>query len=387
MGAPVSGINGKILIWARERSGQTIAQVAAALGRGPEEIEAWEAETGAPTYPQLEALAYRVYKRPIAIFFFPEPPDEPDPEHSFRTLPRFEVEDLSADTRYKVRQARALQLALHELHGGTNPAPRQIFREVKPAGLTVADVATRVRKYLDVDLKTQREVWKTPEDALKSWRNAVEEVGVYVFKNTFKQNDVSGFCLYDAEFPLIYVNNSTAKTRQIFTVLHELGHILLATNGVTKRNDNYIKKLSGEEREIEIFCNRFATECLLPTAEIKKVALSADDATVAEIAARYKVSRQVVLLRLLSLGMVTQAHYDTKAAEWKADYEGKQAGDEGGGNYYNTQTAYLGERFLRLVFGKYYEGKISIEQLADMLNVRVSSVPGLEQAVLQAPHQ
>jgi hypothetical protein len=50
-----------------------------------------------------------------------------------------------------------------------------------------------------------------------------------------------------------------------------------------------------------------------------------------------------------------------------------------------TQASYLGERYLRLAFGKYYEGAISIEQLADYLNVKVSSVGGLEQAALQAP--
>ena len=61
---------------------------------------------------------------------------------------------------------------------------------------------------------------------MKGWRTAIEDAGVYVFKNTFKQENVSGFCLYDAEFPLIYVNNSTAKTRQSFTILHELGHLL-----------------------------------------------------------------------------------------------------------------------------------------------------------------
>jgi len=39
-------------------------------------IEGWEAGASAPTYPQLEALAYKVYKHPLALFFFPEPPED-----------------------------------------------------------------------------------------------------------------------------------------------------------------------------------------------------------------------------------------------------------------------------------------------------------------------
>ena len=37
----------------------------------------------------------------------------------------------------------------------------------------------------------------------------------------------SGFSLYDEEFPIIYVNNSNTKTRQIFTLFHELAHLML----------------------------------------------------------------------------------------------------------------------------------------------------------------
>src|SRR5438093_189341 len=73
MAKTVSGINTQILVWARERAGMTIAQVAKATGRDVSVIEAWESGDAAPTYPQLEDLAYRVYKRPLALFFFPDP--------------------------------------------------------------------------------------------------------------------------------------------------------------------------------------------------------------------------------------------------------------------------------------------------------------------------
>ena len=379
----VSGINEKILVWARQRSGMTVAQVAKATGRDVSVIDTWESGESAPTYPQLEELAYRVYKRPIALFFFPAPPTETDPEHSFRTLPDLEIKDLAADTRFKIRHARAMQLALYELHDGANPADRKIFRDIDAQAASPAKVAAIVRDYLGIDADVQRRAWKTPDDAVKWWRTAIEDAGVYVFKNTFKQENVSGFCLYDAEFPLIYVNNSTAKTRQSFTILHELGHLLFGTGGVTKRDDHYIDSLKGEQKEIEVFCNRFAAESLLPTRLVKAEMRSVADDDIARLAATYKVSRQVVLTRLVALGAITQAHYEKKAAQWKADYEAQQSG-KGGGQYYATQGAYLGDRFLRLAFSRYYDGRISVERLAEVLNANIASLPGLEQVALAA---
>lgn len=384
MAAPVTSVNSKILAWARERSGQTIDQVATAMNKDPEVIAAWESGTAWPSYPQLETLAYKIYKRPLAVFFFPAPPPEEDPATSFRTLPTFEIEELSADTRLKIRQARALQLSLAELNDGKNPAELKIHDLKAGPNTSPSEMAATVRAYLAIDADTQRG-WKNIDEALKAWRRAIEDKGIYIFKNSFKQKDVSGFCLYDAEFPIIYVNNSTAPARQIFTILHELGHILTATGGVTKRNDGYIAKLTGPDRQIEIFCNRFAAECLLPLAEFKK-ALGpnpASDASITQIANAYRVSRHVVLLRLLGLDLIDQAFYAQKVAQWKADYDAKKP-ETPGGSYYATQGAYLGEKFLKLAFGKYYEGGISIDQLADHLNVKVSSVPGMEQLAMQA---
>jgi Zn-dependent peptidase ImmA (M78 family)/transcriptional regulator with XRE-family HTH domain len=381
---PVTAVNHKILEWARQRSGQTIDQVAAALHKDPNVIAAWEAGTDAPSYPQLETLAYKIYKRPLAVFFFPVPPPEEDPKTSFRTLPEFEIEELSAETRLRIRHARALQYSLEELNEGKNPAEHKIFVDLHAGPkASPSEMAAKVREYLGIDSAVQR-AWKDTEQALKAWRRAVEDKGIYVFKNTFKQKDVSGFCLYDAEFPIIYVNNTTAQTRQIFTILHELGHILTATGGVTKRDDSYIAKLKGDDRQIEIFCNRFAAETLLPVAEFKK-ALGpnpASDESITKIANTFRVSRHVVLLRLLGLNLVSQTFYDQKVAEWKADYEAKKP-EKPGGSYYATQGSYLGEKFLKLAFSKYYDGRISVEQLADHLNVKVGNVAGIEQLVLQ----
>ena len=74
--------------------------------------------------------------------------------------------------------------------------------------------------------------WPDDETALKTWRKVLTDAGVFVFKDAFRVEGYSGFSLYDDEFPIIYVNNSATKTRQIFTLFHELAHLLFHTSGI-----------------------------------------------------------------------------------------------------------------------------------------------------------
>ena len=146
------GINPKVLTWARQRSGHSIEDVAASFKKEPEEIESWEKGETSPTYVQLEKLAYVLYKRPIALFFFPDVPKEQNPEQSFRTLPDSELDDLAPDTHHKIREARALQLSLAEL-ARNNPSERQILRDLGFKGTESATAAANaVREYLGMDL-------------------------------------------------------------------------------------------------------------------------------------------------------------------------------------------------------------------------------------------
>lgn len=380
----IVGIQPAILKWARESQGYSIEEVAAQLKRDPAEVASWESGATAPTYVQLETLAYKLYKRPLAVFFLPQPPAEPDLKRKFRTLPEFELEHLAADTRYKLRLARALQLSLDELHEGRNPSERKIFRDMHLTTTTDLRVqAAQVREYLGIPIPVQA-AWRSSEDALKAWRNAVEEAGVYVFKHAFKQQTISGFCLLDAEFPVIFINNSTSKTRQIFSLFHELGHLLLHVNGISKFDLGYIADLPQNEKRIEILCNAFAAELLAPAADFDqqvRAGTRMTDEVIKDLASRYRVSWEVVLRRLLDRQLVTKTFYQTKIREWAARGEREKKGS--GGNYYATQAAYLGERYLQLVFGKHYQGKLSLEQVADYLGVKTKSVAGLEDFVLR----
>ena len=375
-----TGVNSEILQWAREKAGYSLDEVARSLKKDTETIVSWESGDAFPTYHQLERLAYSLYKRPIALFFFPRPPEEPDPRESFRTLPDSEFELLVPDTLHAIREAQAMQITLYELTEGRNPSDRVIFRDLAlDPHADAIERAAVVREYLGISLDEQYS-WESPEQALEKWRDAVQDAGIFVFKRAMKQKDVSGFCLLDNEFPLIYLNNSTAKTRQLFSLFHELAHILLGTAGVTKVDDRYVFRLGGQSKAVEVFCNRFSAELLVPSDDFDQRLVPAIpvENLVDALASHYGVSREVILRKLLDRGIVDQGYYEHMVQKWLDSYQEKEDKGAGGGNYYANQYVYLWQRYLTLAFARYYDGAYSIHELADYLSIRTKNVPGLE---------
>ncbi len=373
-------VNPDVLRWARESANLTINEVTIKVKKGPEVIEAWEKGLDSPSYAQLEKLAYDVYKRPMAVFFFPHPPKEDDPKKSFRTIPESEYSRLPSTLIRQIRKAKIKQENLYELCNGVNPSEEQLTNNLKILrGCGLKELASTIREYMDISLSEQKS-WDTVEAALEIWREAFEASGVFVFKEAFRNDDFSGFCLYDKEFPLIIINNSMAKTRQIFTLFHELGHLLFETSGIDRLNDDFINILTEQDKNVEILCNKLAAEILVPSDDfdLSVEGVEVDESSVSKLAAIYKVSREVILRKFLDRGTVSETTYKELTTKWIEEASKKKLENKAGGDYYNTQIAYLGDKYLEIAFNAYYKKTINDMQLADYLNVKMDNLPSLE---------
>lgn len=365
----------ELITWARERAGLTLDEAAKKLKLA--RLADWEAGTSHPTYPQLEKLA-DAFKIPVAVFFFPDPPSLPPIRESFRTLPDTEYERLPRQVRLLLRKAKALQLNLAELTGGRNPAQRLIARDLRfPDDVSPDAMAARVREYLGVTLETQF-AWPDDDTALKAWRKALQDVGVFVFKDAFRVDEFFGFSLYDDTFPLIYVNNSSTKTRQIFTLFHELGHILFQTSGIDVQDEQYVPRLAEHQRRIEVLCNRFAAQFLVPEAAFTAEIAGRDrtEQTAEYLAARFRVSREVLYRKFLDRRWITQGDYRMAVDRWNGQ---RQPRKSKGGDPYYTKIAYLGREYMELAFRNYYQNRIDDAQLAEYLIIKPKHLGTLEE--------
>lgn len=383
----MQGINPEILIWAREQMGFSVSEIAIYFKKEPDFIQNWEDGISNPSFPQLEKLANK-YKRPTALFFFPETPQEKSINQSFRTLPEQEITYIKADLRYIIRKAKVMQMNLSELNNGINPVENTILNSINTKNKSIEDVAKDLRLFIEIDLDEQK-TYKKPETAFKGWRNALEKYGIFVFKDSFKDDGFSGFCLYDEIFPVIYINNSLPHSRQIFTLFHELAHLLFGIDGIEmlSNNQDYINELSNDDKKIEIFCNAFAGKFLVPDYAFKQyINNEINDTTLTSIANKFAVSREVILRKFLDNHKVDAIFYAQKIRQWKNEYDIskiKRSNTPSGGNPNYTKRAYLGENYMELAFSQYYNNNISTQQLADYLDVKPWRIPKMESLIFE----
>ena len=338
-------------------------------------IADWESGAATPTYRQLEMMADK-FQLPVAAFFFPSPPDIQLTQQSFRTLPDHYFELIPRTVRSFVRKGQAMQLNLAELNDQRNPAETLITTDLPIRSSTsVENIALKVRAYLGISLAEQYK-WATVEDALEGWRDAFARAGVFVFKDAFHAEGYFGFCLYDKDFPIIYVNNSSTKTRQLFTLFHELAHLLFHTSGIDVVDDSYIGHLAERERRVEIMCNQFAAAFLVPDEAFSEALTGRGTTrdTAALLADRFKVSREVIYRKLLNRELISEKEYEDAAASWAKQATPK----ERGGNYYYNQIAYLGARYIDLALTRYNQHRFDSTQLAAYLNIKPKNVEAFE---------
>lgn len=377
MAEMLTGINGEIIKWAREYYNMTQSDAALAIGVDIGRYCNWEDGTEFPTYAKLRKIS-EVFHKPSALFFFPEPPQLPTIKGDLRTLPDEVVDGLSRNVIRQFEKAQAYQLNLRELYGNR---PSVLSRRADfPADIN--ELCDYFRLLLAFPIAAQK-ARKSAKVVFEIFREKFYELGIYVFKDAFKDNSVSGLCLNDDQYPIIIINNSMSFARQIFTLFHELYHLISNTSGAEIIRDDFYVYLNEQQTNSEKACDVFANAFLVPLSdfeeELKKQPLDEDRIT--DLAILYSVSKEAIMYKLLSLRKITHSDYDRLKETFYGDAIRnltKKSGDKGGGNHYLTKLSYLGPRYAGDVFKEYFSGRISSTRASEMLNSKIDHLPKLE---------
>ena len=146
-------------------------------------------------------------------------------------------------------------------------------------------------------------------------------------------------------FPFIYVNNSNAKQRQIFTLFHELAHLLLHTSGIDG-DAAFLQPFPADKHRIEKTCDYLASAILVPEEALNEDIpdRAAYKSLAEDLARKFCVSREVIFRRFRDRGLVTDLEFKDAKQEW--DSQLARDGGGVGGNFYRTKIAYLGEEYI-----------------------------------------
>lgn len=364
-----------LLVWARESAGLSIDEAAKKAEVETQTLRQWENGEGEerPTIAKLRKLG-EVYKRPIAVFFLPEPPRGFDAQKEFRRLPGINPENETTELRLALRMALFRREAARELYEGLGGPIPEPHTPIDPND-NPEEVGQRVRELLGVTWNDQLE-WPSAYAALNGWRDAVEEVGVLVFQSGgVELSEMRGTSIPIGPLPVIVVNNADAPHGRIFTILHEFIHILFASSG--HRTSPMEGRRLPEEQILERASNRFAAAVLLPRREFLDEAarypeaLRGNDDALRRFANRIKASPEAILRRLVSLQRVSPALYKQKRKGWQEHNWFTSADTEGGPPIQVRVVSAVGRSFVSLVLDGYQRNVISSADVSDYLGIQL----------------
>ncbi|MGA2186345.1 MAG: ImmA/IrrE family metallo-endopeptidase [Bryobacteraceae bacterium] len=382
-----------VLRWAREaRFGPSIKALQAAWAESwdefsPNDVEEWEKGVGQPTFSQVRKLA-DIYKRPLAVFFLSSPPDEKRNPPDLRTIGSQDNRLLSPEALLVMRKARRTQEVAADLLSELGEGPAFKYRQYS-LQVDASALADEIRQDLAISLGEQFRS-KTYEDFFEYLRGKIEGAGVVTLKSglqdSFPTADCRAFSFADQLPYLIMVNNKDTEGAKTFSLAHEFAHLLVREAGICNNFRSFSERRG--VNPVEVFCNQFAANFLVPTKElslhpslkgIQAIPPDQIDRTVAQLAGEFKVSRVVILRRLVTLGLVTHALYRAKTAAWSEELPPPRK--PGGRFSLSTAIKKNGAAFSSLVVEAYRRRKISYAAASDYLGLKTKHLSRFEKLI------
>lgn len=376
-----------LLVWARERSGLPIEKAAENADVEVETLRQWELGAERPSIPQLRKLG-EIYRRPLAVFFLPEPPKGFDPQREFRRLPGITPQNESPELRLVLRMALFRREAARELYERMGEPIPELRTAVHP-GEDEEVVAQRIRELLRITWEMQLG-WPSAYAALNAWRSAVERTGVLVFQTgEVELGEMRGTSIPHGPLPVIVLNNADAPHGRIFTLLHEFVHILLGNGG------HATSAMEGgqlpEDQVLERVSNRFAAATLLPRKQFLAESAKHPDAMVGEevglrrLANTIKASPEAILRRLLALHKVPASLYRQKRRDWQTRPWFRPPQGTGGPPVEVRIVSSIGRPFTSLVLEGYQRNAVSSGDVVDFLGVQLKHLSKIANALAPEP--
>ena len=372
----------EVVRWARERSGVSEAQLAAALNAKPEQVRAWESGTSFPPFGKAQLLAQKLHI-PFGYLFLSDPPAEYTPIPDLRTLdpdaprkPSPEFLDLLNDVLVK-------QLWYHENQQELGESPLSFVGHFRMSE-GVQRVAASIREHLQLeDLRRHASSW---DEYLRLLVRAAERLGILVMRsgivggNTRRKLSVDefrGFAISDSLAPLVFINGRDPLVAQIFTFSHEVAHIWIGESGIS--NPDPAKLPVSQRNEIERFCDSVAAETLVPAVDFLRKWEGASDGQLAKLATHYRVSGMVIIRRAFELKRISQQPFYRLVAEEKQRQENRvlARAESGGGNFYNTLPSRNSAKLTGAILESLQRGRLAHLEAARLLGIKTATLSAL----------
>jgi len=375
--AQLESINTERIKWCCDDRGITLKELATALRFSWGSFQKALDQQKGLTFNQLRKVAD--YFNRGTLFFLETGPVTAEKVHSpqFRTMAN-QKPGISPKVRAiieRVERQRDVYLSLLDRLDDKD-APR--FDPPVFPTRNVRQAASITRDWLDLSAAND----------FAAYRRAVESKGVLVFRSNgysgpwqiLKTDPICGFTVYDTKCPVIVVKKMAAETRQVFTLMHELGHVLLHRKSFIDDADDLYSH-EGRERE----ANAFAGLLLVPDEILALVDdrarprdVSQYDDWLRPLTRELGISPEVVLRRLLDSNRIGQAAYEDYR-HWRARQPLPAEGKGSRQHRHREPKHVFGDPFVGAVLDALHAKQITLTKASTYLdNLKISDLHRLE---------
>tara|TARA_B100000749_G_scaffold270689_1_gene250740 strand:+ start:1095 stop:2267 length:1173 start_codon:yes stop_codon:yes gene_type:complete len=377
----IKGVNPSRILWCCDDLGVSIEELAHETGIALATLEKALEGKDALSVKQLQKLALH-FNRGL-LFFFEEGPVSEGHVHSvqFRTLNN-QKPQLSRRFRTLVERTERQRLTYLSLREDLGEA---IEIDWYPEEFTVEarrpeHAAQFARTWLGLQ----------PGQSFADMRAAVEAKNILVFlSNGYagqwqipKESPIRGFSLYFDSFPVIFIKKQQSEGAQAFTMMHELGHLLLHRESFVDDEDDFHSHSANE-----VAANRFAGNLLVPEKFLERLDfksfpgndVTAYDRFLEDDARRWCVSPEVILRRMVDSGLLPQEDYQAYRS-WKQSLPVIERQTSGGSRYrFKEPVRVFGKSYVGTVLDALHEQRITLARASSYLdNLKIADLRQLE---------
>jgi Zn-dependent peptidase ImmA (M78 family) len=312
-------IHAKNLKIARERMNLSVVDAAKKMNiTNPQQLIAAENGESHITFVQLNKAA-KIYDIPLGYFYLDEMPVDDTPITDYRMNPNYYGSPKSTELIKTINTAIKHREEILDIAANLgNKIP--LFDAQCTIEEDIEIVGNKIRQLFP------DKCFASKSDILNRLISQLENIGIFVTRiggeahNKVSYEEFDGAAIYFDTLPIILLNVIDAqvnKNRIVFTIFHELAHLVLKNSALTNFYFDDNSLLSSQMKKVETFCNNAAAAALLPKERLQR---DFDDNSIYELADKYRVSKYVVTIRLKNINLISQLECDKLLAKYNKEY-------------------------------------------------------------------
>ena len=349
-------INPEILLFMRKSSGMSEDEIAKTLKLSKSKYLNIEKGDEKISQNHLINLA-DIYKRPLIAFYSVDTTQTTELPHDYR-LNR--DKKISPEVFLAKRKALYLTEELRAISGRKTILP-QINTNI-----SAIELANKVRTLLEIDFDFLKEVIERKEEtALGYYKSVIEEkFFIPVLEHPLKSTGVRAFSVF-GDVSVMVLNESDSNEVRLFSLFHELCHLLKKQDGICTIDIEKDKHNQPEEK----YCDEFAAFFLMPEQQLRGAIKEFPITTLkqfTDISKEFGVSKLVTIIQMKTLGIISQNQFKSL----KSKLEAVQKKGFGRRNWEQTYVKRTSRLVLNHLIDSYKKGDLTYTSLSTISGIK-----------------